>query len=247
VIAAIRTHHDELAVELRARTNAVLTAVEGGEYGAAHDRLHDWYRTELMPHIVAEEQALYRPASDLETTRLLVLGMLAEHQALVAMIADLALTQRPFDVAAIAASAQSLFVLHLGKENDLLLPALDDAGLHLVEVLAGMHAILGQAEEATTPGHDCGCRHGDAVLDPTPTAATGSGELDVRVLPHGQRHEIIFARLDALEPGAELVIVNDHDPKPLRYQTEALWPGRFAWTYLQAGAQTWRLSIRRVG
>lgn len=74
-----------------------------------------------------------------------------------------------------------------------------------------------------------------------------TGDLDVRALPHGQRHEIIFARLDQLQPGQAVVIVNDHDPKPLRYQTAAMWPDRFVWSYLQAGPQIWRVAISRAG
>ena len=71
-------------------------------------------------------------------------------------------------------------------------------------------------------------------------------ELDVRSLPHGGRHDIIFAKLDQLRPGGTFVILNDHDPKPLRYQTEALWPGRFAWSYLEAGPLQWRVEITRA-
>jgi uncharacterized protein (DUF2249 family) len=71
--------------------------------------------------------------------------------------------------------------------------------------------------------------------------------LDVRVLPHGQRHDIIFTKLDALAPGETLVIVNDHDPKPLRYQASALWPDKFEWTYREAGPQVWRVAIARTG
>lgn len=71
--------------------------------------------------------------------------------------------------------------------------------------------------------------------------------LDVRTLPHGGRHEVIFDSLDALEPGATFVILNDHDPKPLRYQTEALWPDVFTWDYLEAGPALWRVAITRAG
>jgi uncharacterized protein (DUF2249 family) len=71
-------------------------------------------------------------------------------------------------------------------------------------------------------------------------------ELDVRSLPHSGRHEIIFARLDELVPGDTFVILNDHDPKPLRYQSEALWPGRFAWNYLETGPLQWRVEITRA-
>lgn len=77
--------------------------------------------------------------------------------------------------------------------------------------------------------------------------AGGSEELDVRVLPHGARHEIIFAKLNQLQPGDSLIIVNDHDPKPLRYQTGAMWPGRFDWSYLESGPQQWRVEITSAG
>jgi uncharacterized protein (DUF2249 family) len=77
--------------------------------------------------------------------------------------------------------------------------------------------------------------------------ANATTELDVRTLAHGQRHELIFARLDGLATGDSLVIVNDHDPRPLRYQITAMWPDRFTWTYQEAGPQVWRVSITRAG
>ena len=42
------------------------------------------------------------------------------------------------------------------------------------------------------------------------------------------------------------MIVNDHDPKPLRYQTEALWPGEFEWSYRQSGPEIWQVAITRA-
>jgi uncharacterized protein (DUF2249 family) len=262
VIEAIRAHHEQLATDLAERTSAVNAAASNGSCTRERDALHDWYRTELLPHVVAEERALYSPASDLDATRLLVCGMLAEHRQLVALIADLALASRPFDVATTAAAAHAVFTVHLSKENDLLLPALDQAGLDLAAILDGMHEILGGGADEHG-GCGCGCSHDDgdaeavgavpvqllsAPPEPAPEPpAAGPGELDVRVLPHGQRHEIIFARLDALAPGEALVIVNDHDPKPLRYQTSALWPDRFEWTYREAGPQVWRVAITRAG
>lgn len=71
-------------------------------------------------------------------------------------------------------------------------------------------------------------------------------ELDVRTLPHGQRHDVIFSKLNALEIGQALLIVNDHDPVPLRYQSEALWPDTFRWDYEESGPQQWRVAITRV-
>lgn len=257
VIDAIRAHHAQLAEQLRARTDAVATAARAGECGRERDALHEWYRTELMPHVVAEEQALYSPAAELDSTRLLICGMLAEHRFLVSLIGDLALAFDPFQVAATAIAAQAVFTVHLSKENDLLLPALDQAGLDLPAILDGMHEILGHPHDDVEKGaeHDgcgCGCEHDAGGAQPVSVQVSArpgevDGELDVRALPHGQRHEIIFARLDQLRPGQALVIVNDHDPKPLRYQTSAMWPDRFEWTYRQAGPEVWRVAISRAG
>jgi uncharacterized protein (DUF2249 family) len=244
VIERIRAHHTELATRLHELTGTVLTAAKhntNGEWIAQRDALHGWYRDELLPHIVAEEQTLYSAASEMDTTRLLVCGMLTEHRTLVNVIAELALARDTFETAMIAAVAQALLTGHLGKENDLLLPALDTAGVDLGALLDGMHELLGAATPAAASTCGCGCEP-----DASEGSAALSDELDVRALPHGQRHEIIFARLDALAPGRALVIVNDHDPKPLRYQTEALWPGRFSWTYREAGPQIWRLAITRA-
>lgn len=274
VISAIRAHHAQLAGDLRALTADVVTSARAGHDAApARKALQDWYRTELVPHAVAEEHALYSEGSQREPTRLLVDGMIAEHRSLVGLIGELGLARSAFDAATVAASALALFEVHLSKENDLLLPALDAAGIDLAAVLNGMREILGghghghDAEGASDEaGCGCGCSHEDAGGEPAtgpvavqigsrpqqaapaaPQSPVADGGLDVRLLPHGQRHEIIFGRLDALAPGEELLIVNDHDPKPLRYQTSALWPDRFEWTYREAGPQVWRVAITRVG
>jgi len=45
--------------------------------------------------------------------------------------------------------------------------------------------------------------------------------LDVRREPPARRHELIFDSYSALPAGSAFVLVNDHDPKPLKYQFEA--------------------------
>jgi uncharacterized protein (DUF2249 family) len=69
--------------------------------------------------------------------------------------------------------------------------------------------------------------------------------LDVREEPPARRHDLIFERYDALEPGAGFLLVNDHDPKPLRYQFEAEHAGAFTWDYVEEGPQVWRVRIGR--
>jgi len=70
-------------------------------------------------------------------------------------------------------------------------------------------------------------------------------ELDVRVIQPREKHPTIFRTFDALASGESMVIVNDHDPRPLRYQLMAERPDAFVWTYLEEGPVTWRVRIDR--
>ncbi|WP_246846589.1 DUF2249 domain-containing protein [Humibacter ginsenosidimutans] len=70
-------------------------------------------------------------------------------------------------------------------------------------------------------------------------------ELDVRAEEPARRHQLIFGRYAALQPGEGFVLVNDHDPKPLYYQFAAEHDGEFTWAYLEEGPQTWRVAIGR--
>ncbi len=70
-----------------------------------------------------------------------------------------------------------------------------------------------------------------------------SRELDVRSEPPARRHELIFETYHGLGDGESYVLVNDHDPKPLRYQFEAEHAGAFTWQYLEEGPQVWRVEI----
>lgn len=69
--------------------------------------------------------------------------------------------------------------------------------------------------------------------------------LDVRVIPPPEKHPTIFQTFESLEPGESFVLVNDHDPKPLRYQLEAERTGQFEWEYLEEGPTVWRVEIGR--
>jgi uncharacterized protein (DUF2249 family) len=71
-------------------------------------------------------------------------------------------------------------------------------------------------------------------------------QLDVRVIPPREKHPAIFQTFDALQPGERFVLVNDHDPFPLRYQFQAERTGEFGWEYLESGPTVWRVEISRV-
>lgn len=70
--------------------------------------------------------------------------------------------------------------------------------------------------------------------------------LDVRSLVPMERHSTIFARVEQLPNGSSFILVNDHDPKPLRYQMDAEFPGQFSWTYLESGPEVWRVEIGKI-
>ncbi|GLQ56611.1 DUF2249 domain-containing protein [Devosia nitrariae] len=70
-------------------------------------------------------------------------------------------------------------------------------------------------------------------------------KLDVRIVPRAERHPRIFVLAKSLAPGDAFVIVNDHDPVPLRYQLQVEYPGRFSWTYLEQGPEVWRVELCR--
>ncbi|MBK5248062.1 MAG: DUF2249 domain-containing protein [Actinomycetales bacterium] len=71
-------------------------------------------------------------------------------------------------------------------------------------------------------------------------------QLDVRQEAPRDRHTLIFDTFTALAPGAAFILVNDHDPKPLRYQFEAENAGEFTWDYLEEGPEVWRVRIGRT-
>lgn len=71
-------------------------------------------------------------------------------------------------------------------------------------------------------------------------------QLDARTLPPYKKHATIFQTYDALKAGEAFVLVNDHDPKPLRYQLAAIrGQDRFSWEYLEQGPEVWKIRIAK--
>jgi uncharacterized protein (DUF2249 family) len=75
---------------------------------------------------------------------------------------------------------------------------------------------------------------------------TSERVLDVRVIPPREKHPTIFDTFRSLQPGEHFVLVNDHDPRPLRYQFEFEHTGQFGWEYLEQGPSVWRVAISRA-
>ncbi len=71
-------------------------------------------------------------------------------------------------------------------------------------------------------------------------------DLDLRPMPPAQRHKLIFETFEGLASGESMRITNDHDPKPLHYQFQAEYTGRFEWRYEQEGPDDWMVTIKKV-
>jgi uncharacterized protein (DUF2249 family) len=71
--------------------------------------------------------------------------------------------------------------------------------------------------------------------------------LDVRQVAPAVRHPIILQAFAALAPGTSLILINDHDPKPLYYQFKFEQADRFTWEYLEQGPEVWRVNIGKAG
>lgn len=147
-VVAVQEHHAAMAGALTVAVERLVTAVSrAGRERADEARLElvRWCERELVPHALAEEKAMYPAAAALAEGRLLVAGMLAEHQAIVGLVDELRHDGDPVRAVGAARALQEMFEAHLAKENELLLPLLSaDPAVSVAGLLAGMHELLGE-------------------------------------------------------------------------------------------------------
>lgn len=230
---AVLEHHAALSADLEERVAALRTAIRSAHpYEHESSALTAFLTESVLPHAIAEQDVLYAAAAE-RMTGPFIEAMCLEHRALAERTHALTTASDPYDALSAAEGLAAVFAVHVAKENELLVPALlSDPDAHLADLLTTMHERLSEpalAEQVTR------------------LIAESAPDLDVRTLPHGrERHQAIFARMDKLAPGGRLVIVNNHDPKPLHHQIDAAWPGVFGWEYLQADPDLWRIAITRI-
>jgi uncharacterized protein (DUF2249 family) len=89
--------------------------------------------------------------------------------------------------------------------------------------------------------------------DQTPTAACTCGEadedlpeLDVQLIPHAIRHAAIFGAIEALRPGAALIISATHNPVPLLTQLQAKHGAAYTTKYVEQGPERFRILVRNA-
>lgn len=71
-------------------------------------------------------------------------------------------------------------------------------------------------------------------------------ELDVTRLIPREKHPTIFRTFDSLKTGESFVLINDHDPMPLRHQFSFERANQFNWEYLEQGPEMWRVRLTKT-
>lgn len=70
--------------------------------------------------------------------------------------------------------------------------------------------------------------------------------IDVRAIAIRERHPRIFAAFEALAQDRSLVVISDHEPRPLHAQFQHLYPGRFVWEQREFGDGRWEIRLKRT-
>jgi len=70
--------------------------------------------------------------------------------------------------------------------------------------------------------------------------------MDVRPIPCSIKHGLILKNWFNLAVGDYFILLNDHDPIPLRYQFEAEFPGAFTWEYVERGPEDFRVKVTKT-
>lgn len=189
----------------------------------ARETLIDFCTSRVVRYLLAIDQTLYATAAGAAETRLLVRALRALHDVAAGRIDDLKRAACSAHVAAAARALAGLLGTCHDIEQQVLIPALAALpGVDLPDLVHGVETLLAGGQ-----------------LD-TPEV------LDVRDVPHGQRHPRIFGTYARLAPGESFVLVNNHDPKRLRREFQETYPEQFGWDYLEVGPGRWRVRIARL-
>ncbi len=64
--------------------------------------------------------------------------------------------------------------------------------------------------------------------------------------PPQLKHKVIFETFNNLAPGEAMLLINDHDPVPLRFQFQSMHPEKFTWEYIEQGPEWFRVNIGKL-
>lgn len=241
-IQVLVDQHAEMAGSLKMLVGETLDAARGSDIAAlslARDRLVEWCRSALLPHVHFLADALNPAVAGRDAGRWVVKAMADEPMVLDDLVLEV--DEAP-DAIAVAVGARALWEVasaHLVRTDDVLVPlVVETPGAAVASLVEGLRPprVATASGGCGSGGHECGC--GEAP-------ETGHPELDATTIPHAIRHATIFGALDAVAVGGAMVLVAPHDPLPLLAQLDERSRGGFEVEYLERGPEKWRLLLSR--
>lgn len=70
-----------------------------------------------------------------------------------------------------------------------------------------------------------------------------AAQVDAREYQPKDKHRVIFETFHNLKDGESMLLINDHDPKPLQYQFMVEYKDHYEWEYIEQGPEVWKVSI----
>lgn len=236
---ALREYDDTLAAKLADLVADVAEAAVDDDADDAAMVVFSWYRSALLPLLKVDEGDLL-PVGRRSAPALAEL-LTALQAQLRGYFEELDAPDDAIAAAMLAARAEAGFAAYAAAR-----------GAFAGAMVARELGVIVGAHPELTGGAPTAPAAAPRQADPNAPKATalepisGTEDLDVRSLSHQARHGVILAKMQALTETGRLVLVNDHDPLPLKYQAEAMWPDQFDWDYLEEGPVEWRVAISRV-
>jgi uncharacterized protein (DUF2249 family) len=106
------------------------------------------------------------------------------------------------------------------------------------------------AEDGTADGgcggDKCGWDGERGPSSATAPALTVDTRLDVREVPHSQRHALVLSTVAALPVGEAGVLVASHAPRPVLAEVDEGFGERVQMHWLQSGPEVWQVRLERI-
>jgi uncharacterized protein (DUF2249 family)/hemerythrin-like domain-containing protein len=224
VLSAIEAHHAEMAQRLSALANSMAKGAAPEAHSQLAKDFSSYLRSDILPHAQAEETSVYLRAQKVGLADV-VETMLFEHRYLRAKIDEFE-TLSGSEQAAVSLVISEVFSIHAQKENLFILPQVlsSVADEEVSEVLSEIQREFAKSKSA-------------------PVTST----IDLRPLPPRARHDVVFSKIQSLKSGDAITVINDHNPKPLFYQIDALWPNGYSCAIAQLDDRTFTMEISKLG
>jgi uncharacterized protein (DUF2249 family) len=95
-------------------------------------------------------------------------------------------------------------------------------------------------------GGSCGCGGDQPAGSATAPVLSVDTRLDVRDVPHDQRHALVLSTMAALPPGDAVVLVASHAPRPVLAEIDERFGAQIHTQWLQSGPEVWQVRLERV-